>query len=65
MWSPRDPAVAHPQPITLERDASIAFEYFPEQQTAKPESSMEDIRASLPGWRGPDGQRVNGPVEAI
>ena len=25
----------------------------------------EDIRASLPGWRGPDGQRANGPVEAI
>ena len=23
-----------------------------------------DIRASLPGWRGPDGQRANGPVEA-
>lgn len=38
---------------------------FPEQQTAKPESSMEDIRASLSGWRGPDGQRANGPVEAI
>jgi len=30
-----------------------------------PESSMEDIRASLPGWRGPDGQRANGPVGAI
>lgn len=28
-----------------------------------PESSMEDIRASLPGWRGPDGQRANGPVD--
>jgi len=39
--------------------------HFPEQQTAKPESSMEDIRASLPGWRGPDGQRANGPVGAI
>jgi len=24
-----------------------------------------DIRASLPGWRGPDGQRANGPVGAI
>ncbi len=31
-----------------------------------PESSMEgDIRSSLPGWRGPDGQRANGPVGAI
>ena len=30
-----------------------------------PESSMEDIRVSLPGWRGPDGQRANGPVGAI
>ena len=38
--------------------------HFPEQQTAKPESSMEgDIRASLPGWRGRDGQRANGPVD--
>ncbi len=27
-----------------------------------PESSS--IRDSLPGWRGPDGQRANGPVEA-
>jgi len=25
----------------------------------------EDLRASLPGWRGPDGQRANGPVEAV
>jgi hypothetical protein len=24
----------------------------------------EDIRASLPGWRGPNGKRANGPVEA-
>ena len=23
-----------------------------------------DIRASLPGWRGPNGTRANGPVEA-
>jgi len=43
-----------------------SLKHFPEQQTAKPESSMEgDIRASLPGWRGPDGQRANGPVGAI
>jgi len=43
-----------------------SLKYFPEQQIAKPESSMEeDIRASLPGWRGPDGQRANGPVGAI
>ena len=27
-----------------------------------PESSS--IRDNLPGWRGPDGQRANGPVEA-
>ena len=42
-----------------------SLKYFPEQQIAKPESSMEDIRVSLPGWRGPDGQRANGPVGAI
>ena len=34
--------------------------YFPEQQTAKPES-MEDIRSALPGWPG----GAHGPVEAI
>ena len=35
--------------------------HFPEQQTAKPESSMEDIRTALPGWPG----GAHGPVEAI
>lgn len=32
--------------------------YFPQPKREA------DIRASLPGWRGPDGQRANGPVEA-
>ncbi len=35
---------------------------------AQPKPAEEptiDLRASLPGWRGPDGQRANGPVEAI
>ena len=37
--------------------------YFPQPKTA--EVPTIDLRASLPGWRGPDGQRANGPVEAI
>jgi hypothetical protein len=37
--------------------------YFP-QPTREAEATI-DLRASLPGWRGPDGQRANGPVEAI
>ena len=35
---------------------------------AQPKPAEEptiDLRASLPGWTGPDGQRANGPVEAI
>ena len=37
--------------------------YFPQpKREAEP---TIDLRASLPGWRGPDGQRANGPVEAI
>jgi hypothetical protein len=36
--------------------------YFPQpKREAEP---TIDLRASLPGWRGPDGQRANGPVEA-
>ncbi len=31
--------------------------FFPQKEA--------DIRASLPGWTGPDGQRANGPIEAI
>jgi len=35
-------------------------------QPPKPvEEPTIDLRASLPGWIGPDGQRANGPVEAI
>ena len=37
--------------------------YFP--QPKREVASTIDLRASLPGWRGPDGQRANGPVEAI
>jgi hypothetical protein len=37
--------------------------YFP--QPKKEAEATIDLRASLPGWRGPDGQRANGPVEAI
>jgi len=37
--------------------------YFP--QPNREVASTVDLRAALPGWRGPDGQRANGPVEAI
>lgn len=37
--------------------------YFPQPKPV--EEPTIDIRASLPGWKGPDGQRTNGPVEAI
>ena len=37
--------------------------YFPQPKPAG--EPIIDLRASLPGWRGPDGQRANGPVEAI
>lgn len=37
--------------------------YFPQPKPV--EEPTIDLRASLPGWRGPDGQRANGPVEAI
>ena len=37
--------------------------YFP--QSKREAEPTIDLRASLPGWRGPDGQRANGPVEAI
>ena len=33
--------------------------------TVKRLARPPEIRDSLPGWRGPDGQRANGPVEAI
>jgi hypothetical protein len=36
--------------------------YFPQPKPA--EEPTIDLRASLPGWIGPDGQRANGPVEA-
>lgn len=38
-----------------------SLKYFPEQQTAKPESTVGDIRSALPGWPGGH----HGPVEAI
>ncbi|MDD5735196.1 MAG: hypothetical protein PHQ39_06975 [Methanothrix soehngenii] len=36
--------------------------YFP--QPMREAEATIDIRASLPGWRGPNGKRANGPVEA-
>ena len=40
-----------------------SMKYFSPPKPA--EEPTIDLRASLPGWRGPDGQRANGPVEAI
>ncbi len=37
--------------------------YFAQPKPA--EEPTIDLRASLPGWIGPDGQMANGPVEAI
>ena len=37
--------------------------YFP--QPKREAEATIDLRSGLPGWRGPDGQRANGPVEAI
>jgi len=51
-------ATYHPgQPCKHQR------QFFPQPKPA--EDPTIDLRASLPGWRGPDGQRANGPVEAI
>ncbi len=38
-------------------------QYFP--QPKKEAEHTLDLRASLPGWKGPNGERANGPVEAI
>jgi len=51
-------ATYHPgQPCKHQR------KFFPQPKPV--EVPTIDLRASLPGWRGPDGQRANGPVEAI
>ncbi len=48
--------------LEAEGEAIIAAHFNTAKRLARP---PEDLKASLPGWRGPDGQRVNGPVEAI
>jgi hypothetical protein len=47
--------------LEAEGEAIIAANDNTIKRLARP---LEDLRASLPGWRGPDGQRANGPVEA-
>ncbi|MCK9404974.1 MAG: transposase [Methanothrix sp.] len=53
-----------PQPKKSEAEGEAILEahHNAVKRLARP---PEDLRASLPGWRGPDGQRANGPVEAI
>jgi hypothetical protein len=48
--------------LEAEGEAILEAHHNTAKRLARP---PEDIRASLPGWRGPDGQRANGPVEAI
>ena len=48
--------------LVAEGEAILEAHHNTAKRLARP---PEDIRASLPGWRGPDGQRANGPVEAI
>jgi len=48
--------------LEAEGEAIIAAHFNTAKRLARP---PEDLKASLPGWRGPDGQRANGPVEAI
>lgn len=48
--------------LEAEGEAIIAANDNTIKRLARP---LEDLRASLPGWRGPDGQRANGPVEVV
>jgi len=48
--------------LEAEGEAILEAHHNTAKRLARP---PEDLRASLPGWRGPDGQRANGPVEAI
>ena len=48
--------------LEAEGEAILEAHHNTAKRLARP---SEDIRASLPGWRGPDGERANGPVEAI
>ena len=48
--------------LEAEGEAILEAHHNTAKRLARP---PEDITASLPGWRGPDGQRANGPVEAI
>lgn len=46
------------------RQCKHSKKYF--NQPVQPAASENgNIRDSLPGWIGPDGQRANGPVEAV
>jgi hypothetical protein len=51
--------------LEVEGEAILEAHHNTAKRLARPpESSMErDLRDSLPGWRGPDGQRANGPVD--
>lgn len=42
------------------RQCKHSKKYFPQ-----PVQETGNLRDSLPGWRGPNGERANGPVEAI
>lgn len=45
------------------RQCKHSKKYFPQQvPPTAPETG--NLRDSLPGWKGPDGKRANGPVEA-
>ena len=46
----------------LEAEGEAILHNAAKRLARPPESSS--IRDNLPGWRGPDGQRANGPVEA-
>ena len=50
--------------LESEGEAILEAHHNTAKRLARPPESGS-IRDNLPGWRGPDGQRVNGPVEAI
>ena len=50
--------------LEAEGEAILEAHHNTAKRLARPPESSS-IRDSLPGWRGPDGQRANGPVEAI
>ena len=50
--------------LEAEGEAILEAHHNTVKRLARPPESSS-IRDSLPGWRGPDGQRANGPVGAI